>query len=301
MTTKSFEEAVAEKFRLKNAPTLFARRDAAKPIAFSRLLADESYRGTTMAAAAEEAFTFEIALGPMPSGEIWIDGRRNELPPALPGDVFLFDLATYPRANLKPPFNFLRFYLPLETLNYLACEQGARRVRGLRMPSISAPDWTMHALASSLLPALRSPASCSALFLDSVAIALSAHAMQRYGGLIPSIRANRIGLAPWQLRRVEDFIEAHLDADLSVAELARECRLSPSHFARSFGRSMGMPPHRWVMKKRIERAEELLLLGDLDLVQIAIVCGFFDQSHLNRVFTRFHGCGPAKWRRQRRH
>jgi AraC family transcriptional regulator len=120
-----------------------------------------------------------------------------------------------------------------------------------------------------------------------------------YGNVAESSAAAQAGLAPWQLRRVDTYIESHLGRDPSLAELANECGLSPGYFARAFGASTGMSPHRWLMKRRIERAKRLLLAGSQGLAEIAAVCGFFDQSHLNRVFARFEGCAPGKWRRQR--
>ncbi len=106
------------------------------------------------------------------------------------------------------------------------------------------------------------------------------------------------GLAPWQLRRVHAFVDANLDADPSIADLAGECRLSPSHFARAFSRSVGTPPHRWLVNHRIERAKELLRDGGHELAQIALTCGFVDQSHFTRAFVRSVGQSPGRWRRQ---
>jgi AraC family transcriptional regulator len=91
-----------------------------------------------------------------------------------------------------------------------------------------------------------------------------------------------------------------MDDDPSIADLAQECRLSASHFARAFRQATGMPPHQWLTKRRVERAKELLLEGSLDLAQIALVRGFVDQSHLSRIFARSEGYSPGKWRRLRR-
>jgi AraC-like DNA-binding protein len=63
---------------------------------------------------------------------------------------------------------------------------------------------------------------------------------------------------------------------------------------------MGVAPHQWLIGKRIERARELLLLGRLDLAEIAIACGFVDQSHFTRVFARHEGCAPGRWRKLNR-
>jgi transcriptional regulator GlxA family with amidase domain len=133
-----------------------------------------------------------------------------------------------------------------------------------------------------------------------VALAFHAHAMHVYGGIPTGPGSVRSGLAPWQLRRTYNFIEAHLDGDPSISDLAKECGLSASHFARAFRQSCGVSPHRWLLRRRVERAKRLLLEGEQGLAQIALACGFVDQSHLTRVFARSEGHTPAKWRRLRR-
>ena len=93
MQTIPSEEAVARKFRLERAPTLLALQKAVAPIAFTRLHGEGAFPGRTMAAPPEEAFSFQVALAPMPAGEIWIDGKYGKLPAASAGDTFIFNLA----------------------------------------------------------------------------------------------------------------------------------------------------------------------------------------------------------------
>ncbi len=299
MQTTKFEDEVARKFRLQQAPTRLAQLQMASPIAFSRLRVEGGHTGRTIAASPDDAFAFQIALAPMSRGEIWIEGKYGKLQ-ASPGDTFVFSLTANPVANLVPPYDFLRFYLPVTTLDQLAYDRGLRRIGGVRTNSVGNPDPTMRGLALSLLPLFENPSAGATLFLDSVALAFHAHVMRAYGDAREGDAAVRAGLMPWQLRRAQAFFDAHLDGDPSLADLARECRLSPSHFARAFRQATGVPPHRWLMRRRVERAKELLLDGDLGLAQIAVACGFSDQSHLTRVFTRHETYGPGKWRRLRR-
>jgi AraC family transcriptional regulator len=298
MQRRPFETSVAKKFRLDRAPTLFAQRQTGFPIAFTHLKADGAFRGTSVAARLDEAFTFQIAMTPMPTGDIWVDGRHSKLQ-VQTGSSFIFDLTSNPIANLKPPFEFVRFYMPVRTMEELAYDQGLRRVGGLRASAVGVDDEVMLGLAMSLLPALRNPGVRNTLFLDGVALAFHAHAVQTYGGRLGR-QMGAAGLAPWQMRRIEAYIEVHLGGDPSIAELARECCLSPSYFARAFRKSIGLPPHRWLLKMRVEKAKELLLMSELDIAQIAVACGFFDQSHLSRVFSRSEGCGPGRWQRLHR-
>ena len=110
----------------------------------------------------------------------------------------------------------------------------------------------------------------------------------------------RRGLADWQLDLAKALVLRNLSADLSVSELASRCGLSRSHFARAFKISMGLPPHRWLMRCRVERSQELLERSSDDIAEIALRCGFADQSHLTRVFRAITGASPAAWRRRRK-
>ena len=91
------------------------------------------------------------------------------------------------------------------------------------------------------------------------------------------------------------MIAANLDG-VPVKELARECRLSTAHFSCAFSRSVGVAPHRWLMKRRIEVAKEMLRDG-LSTSDVAAACGFCDQSHLTRAFTGMVGVSPRAWSR----
>ncbi|MEI9986052.1 MAG: AraC family transcriptional regulator [Aliidongia sp.] len=93
---------------------------------------------------------------------------------------------------------------------------------------------------------------------------------------------------------------ARLDEDIALEEIARECGLSRSHFLRAFKRTAGLPPHRWLMAQRVERAKELLLGTTTSLSAIAAACGFADQSHFTRVFSRIVGTTPGAWQRDRK-
>ncbi len=108
------------------------------------------------------------------------------------------------------------------------------------------------------------------------------------------------GLAQWQRRRVVELMEDVLDGDRYLADLAAACHLSARHFARAFAQSEGMPPHRWILRRRIEKAKELLAHSDLTLIQIALETSFATQSHFTRVFKQHVGVSPGAWRRERR-
>jgi AraC family transcriptional regulator len=109
----------------------------------------------------------------------------------------------------------------------------------------------------------------------------------------------RGGLAPWQKQKVGHYIDTNLDTNFGVGDLSALTKLSRYHFSRAFRQSFGMSPHAFVMRKRIERAQELMLSGQASLAQIAADCGLADQSHLTRRFRQLVGESPGAWRRAR--
>jgi malate dehydrogenase (oxaloacetate-decarboxylating) len=111
---------------------------------------------------------------------------------------------------------------------------------------------------------------------------------------------HRGGLAPWQLRRILDHLDRNLANDVCLSELAALVGLSQAHFSRQFKISTGLPPHRYRLAIRIERAKQQLLQGDLSLKEIALRCGFFDQGHLSKAFRRIVGVSPGTWQRDNR-
>jgi AraC family transcriptional regulator len=109
---------------------------------------------------------------------------------------------------------------------------------------------------------------------------------------------HRGGLAPCQARRVCEYIEAHLDDRISIADLASLAGLSASHFSRAFRQTFGVPPRRHVSIQRVRRAKELILKSQSSLAEVALACGLCDQAHLSRLFRRLVGATPSFWRRQ---
>jgi transcriptional regulator GlxA family with amidase domain len=107
------------------------------------------------------------------------------------------------------------------------------------------------------------------------------------------------GLAPWQIRDVTTHIERHLDSTITIKDLAARVRLSSYHFCRAFRVSFGDSPHSYLMRRRVERAQGLMLTSKIALGQIAAACGLADQPHFNKLFRRFVGENPGAWRRAR--
>ena len=114
-----------------------------------------------------------------------------------------------------------------------------------------------------------------------------------------AVRAPRGGLAPWQVRKLTTYVEMHLDSEIVTGDLAALAKLSTFHFRRAFRESFNESPHTYVMRRRVERAQGLMLHSDVSLAQIAIDCGFADRAHFNKAFRRIVGESPGAWRRAR--
>jgi AraC family transcriptional regulator len=107
------------------------------------------------------------------------------------------------------------------------------------------------------------------------------------------------GLAPWQVRRVVSHIEANLDAPIRNKDLAAVVRLSVFYFNVAFRRSVGDSPQQYIIRRRMERAQGLMLSTNASLSDIAATCGLADQAHFTRVFRKIVGESPGAWRRAR--
>jgi AraC-like DNA-binding protein len=110
----------------------------------------------------------------------------------------------------------------------------------------------------------------------------------------------RGGLPPHMLKQVHEYIEAHLEDNVSVDELAAMSGLSLCHFVRAFKESEGVPPHRYLLRRRISRAQELLRRTDLPLSEIAFASGFAGHSHFSHRFQEEVGISPSTFRRSKR-
>ncbi len=106
------------------------------------------------------------------------------------------------------------------------------------------------------------------------------------------------GLAPWQTRKVTEFIEASLESKIRVRDCARQTRLSAGYFSIAFKATFGTTVGDYISRRRIERAQQLMLLSTMALSEVAVAVGFSDHPHYCRVFRRIMRISPSAWRRK---
>ncbi|MDE1164975.1 MAG: AraC family transcriptional regulator [Pseudomonas sp.] len=133
------------------------------------------------------------------------------------------------------------------------------------------------------------------LLTSSLAHEMLGHALLGQVGLREGLRLKG-GLAAHQRRQLLEYIDANLEAPLSLGELAGLCSLSEYHFARMFRTSVGLPPHQFVLARRLARARHLLRHSRLPLGEVALACGFASASHFANRFRQGVGATPGEYR-----
>lgn len=123
--------------------------------------------------------------------------------------------------------------------------------------------------------------------------------MQNRGAAGPT-SAEAPPLSKWRLRRAIEYIEAHLDDSISLADVAAAAGLSRMHFAAQFKAATGCRPHDYVLRRRVARAQQMMTDSRTPLVDVALQVGFQSQAHFTTVFKRVTGQPPNAWRRSRR-
>ena len=244
------------------------------------------------------ALLVSVSIKPLASDQygVWV---ADQFMPTADVSAFranVMDFDAQPSCWAGASFDYVHFHVPRATLEDVAGEFGYASLGAFR-PALLKEDLVLAQLTRNILPSIGRAPSVGNLGLDQFQLVLAAHLLQRYGEMRPRPLVARGGLAPWQKQHATDLLREHLDGSLRLADLAAECGLSVSHFARSFKASFGIPSHRWLTRLRIERAKDLLRNSRESLAQIALRSGFGDQPTFTRTFQRVVGVSPGRWRR----
>jgi len=132
--------------------------------------------------------------------------------------------------------------------------------------------------------------------VQSLGAALAAHLVRKYATESTERAPSRRRLVKPGLAEVLDYIDQNIDGRLTLAQLAQVARLSVFAFVRSFKNSTGLPPHRYILRKRVERAKILLSEKALSIADVALRCGFGDQSAFTTTFRRLTSQTPSAYR-----
>ncbi len=134
------------------------------------------------------------------------------------------------------------------------------------------------------------------LFLDSIEQAMAVALVSGHAVTQRPLQLSRGGLGPARLRRIREFVDAKMEDELSLDEMAQSVGLSTAHFARMFRKSTGETPHQFVLRQRLERAKAMLRAPDARVLDVAVACGFKTQQHFAQVFRDVCGVSPTGYR-----
>lgn len=163
----------------------------------------------------------------------------------------------------------------------------------------NAHDKSMINLLNAAYASVFGEENVGKLALDGWALLFSETLLRRFSKHGEKQSASQFAkLPPKSIRETVDYIECHLDQDLSLDVLAKIAAMSPYHFSRRFKETVGMAPHAYVMYRRAHKAKNLLINGNLCLAQIAYDCGFASQSHMTTTVKKVLGITPARLRKE---
>jgi AraC family transcriptional regulator len=237
--------------------------------------------------------------GPVGVGRVLGTTRRHRTVP--PGGLFILPGGMDFGVRLEGRLETVHVYLRDAVLREVAAETGGGDPRRIALvPRLGEQDALIEQLVLGLRGALEAPGPGHHVYADCLARALAAQLLRGHSDAAP-LRPRAAGrLRRAQLDRACEMMRAGLAGALSLRDLADAAGLSAAHFARAFKASTGLPPHRYLVRLRIERAQALLRETELPIAEIALACGFAHQEHLTRAFGRWVGTTPACYRRAAR-
>jgi AraC family transcriptional regulator len=237
--------------------------------------------------------------------EFVVDGKRRYDGRYVPGNVSFVHAGALPRAVMRGRFACMHIYVPPGLIYEVADEEmGGTAANDLAfIDTVGKTSPPLMRVGQDLLAEMRGDAMLPRLRTDAlgleVTVQILRHHSNRRNDHRFAAKDYKGGLAPWQVRRVTEILAADLAAEQSLAALASQVGLSPFHFARAFKKSMGIPPHAYQVRLRLEHAEALLLGTARSVTEIAMIVGYESSQALARAFHRTRGCTPSDFRRMR--
>jgi len=226
-----------------------------------------------------------------------VSGRTVQDGVTTPGMVHATEPAVPARCLFRGPYDVLHLYVPNTLIAEYGRDMPGHHAPVLRSEAVPRKDMILDSLGRALLEANRVGGAFGQTYADCISMAIVARLLGSANGVGTSERSRESGkLAPWRLKRAIDYVEARLDEPMSLAEVASSAGLTRMHFAAQFRAATGLRPHEYLLRRRIERAQEILVGTGMSLVDVALSVGFQTQSHFTSVFKRYAGQPPRAWR-----
>jgi len=229
---------------------------------------------------------------------ISVGGRIVHDGPVTPGAMQVTEPGAQARCLFRGPYDVLHLHVPNAFIAKLGGEALDAEEAPLRSGPALTQDPVVERLARALVAADEVGGACGQLYVECISTAIVARLLAAPRRTPEGGRPKVAELARWRLRRVMEYVETNLAETVSLADLAAAAGLTRMHFAAQFRAATGLPPHEYLLRRRIERAQEMLAEDRESLVEIALSVGFQTQSHFTSVFKRFVGQPPRAWRQR---
>jgi AraC family transcriptional regulator len=200
------------------------------------------------------------------------------------------------RCLFRGPYDVLHLYLPTSLVKAQTEEAPGAAVASLSSGDALCRDAIVESLGRSLVQAEAAADELGSLFVDSVGAALAARLLALSRAAAAAQRRTTSGLVRWRLKRAIDYIESRLEEPTRLADVASATGLTRMHFAAQFRAATGLRPHEYMLRRRIDRAKEMLAETGMSVLEVALSVGFQSPSHFTTVFKRFTGEAPFAWR-----
>ena len=243
-----------------------------------------------------------INLGGAYSVDQWIDGkfRHNQFEQ---GDFTVFPAEISHRAIWDRPIEFLMIgleqsFVQQKTLEIIEPKRSGISVNASPeiIPRDKLKDSLIYQIGLNLKRELQISGSLNTLYAESAIDLLLVHLLRHYSSPSSALPEFTPGLPNLKLKQVIDYINENITQNISLQELATVARMSPHHFSRLFRQSIGLPPHQYIIHRRLAKAKELLKNFNLSITDIAEASGFASQSHLTTLFRKHLSVTPKKYR-----
>lgn len=234
-------------------------------------------------------------------GGAWCQEKINDLSyegAQQPGDVLLMPAGSMGKFYRSGPGSSLVFGLDPQLLQQVATTTNSPKPSQLELrPALHDQSTALTSLAQMFHVEMQQTQLGDNLYLESLTQLFAIQVLRDYGVFSLSAIAPQKGLPPRQLQCAIDYIKSHLHENLQLAKIAEVTGFSTAYFCTLFRQSMGVTPHQYVLQQRIECAKLLLQQSQLELADIAIQCGFANQSHFTRHFRQIVGATPKIYQR----
>jgi AraC family transcriptional regulator len=236
-----------------------------------------------------------LSLAPRPVSLYQIRGKQSHTGFFSKGDIAITpaDMSVFCRWERED--RFLQISISSDFVDTVARETMDRENLEL-IPQFHTRDRQIEASVMMLLGELQQENTGSSLYVESLTNLLAINLIRQYATSNTHLAIREGGLPQHQLMQVLEYIDAHLDRDIKLVDLAALLDMSQFHFSHVFKQSMGIPPYQYLLQQRIERAKLLLKQTERSIVEIALDCGFSSHSHLSKQFRQFTGMTPTAYR-----